>query len=82
MVNSWTNEDIEAIMVQLNNQDLPFKKYEFSALGAGMKILGSGASANVYEALSKGKKPAEYAIKVIGFGSLRVKFVLHTLHCI
>ena len=72
MVNSWTNEDIEAIMVQLNNQDLPFKKYEFSALGAGMKILGSGASANVYEALSKGKKPAEYAIKVIGFGNKHV----------
>lgn len=72
MMNSWTNEDIEAIMVQLNNQNLPFKKYEFSSLGKGMNLLGSGASANVYEAVSKGKKIKEFAIKVIGFGSKHV----------
>lgn len=72
MMNSWTNEDIEAIMVQLNKQNLPFKKYEFSLLGKGMKLLGSGASANVYEAVSKGKKIKEFAIKVIGFGSKHV----------
>ena len=72
MMNSWTNEDIEAILVQLNNQNLPFKKYEFSALGEGLSLLGSGASANVYEAIAKGKKKKEYAIKVIGFGSKHV----------
>lgn len=72
MMNLWTNEDIEAIMVQLNNQNLPFKKYEFSSLGKGMNLLGSGASANVYEAVSKGKKIKEFAIKVIGFGSKHV----------
>lgn len=72
MTNSWTDEDIEAIMVQLNNQNLPFKKYEFSALGDGMSLLGSGASANVYEAVLKGKKAKEFAIKVIGFGNKHV----------
>lgn len=72
MMNSWTNEDIEAIMVQLNNQNLPFKKYEFSMLGEGMYLLGSGASANVYEAVAKGKNAKEFAIKVIGFGNKHV----------
>lgn len=72
MTNTWTKEDIEAIMVQLNNQNLPFKKYEFSALGDGMSLLGTGASANVYEAVLKGKKAKEFAIKVIGFGNKHV----------
>lgn len=72
MMNLWTNEEIESIMVQLNNQNLPFKKYQFSLLGEGMKLLGSGASANVYEAIRKGKNAKKFAIKVIGFGSKRV----------
>lgn len=72
MISSWTNEEIEAIMVQLNNQNLPFNKYEFSLLGEGMRLLGSGAFANVYEALDKGKHVKEAAIKVIGFGNRHV----------
>ena len=72
MMNSWTNEDMEAIMVQLNMQNLPFRKYELSALGTGMTLLGSGASAKVYEAFSKKDKEKKFAIKVIGFGSKHV----------
>ena len=72
MMNYWTNEDIEAILVQLNHQNLPFKEYEFSALGEGLSLLGSGASANVYEAVTKNKKKTEAAIKVIGFGNRHV----------
>ncbi len=71
-MNSWTNEDIEAIMVQLSKQNLPFRKYEFSMLGGGMKLLGSGASSNVYEAAAKGKNAKEFAIKVIGFGNKHI----------
>ena len=72
MLNYWTNEDMEAILVQLNHQNLPFKEYEFSALGQGLSLLGSGASANVYEAVRKDKKKTVAAIKVIGFGSRHV----------
>ena len=72
MMNYWTNEDVEAILVQLNHLNLPFKKYEFSALGDGLSLLGSGASANVYEAVTKDKKKTVAAIKVIGFGSKNV----------
>lgn len=72
MITSWTNEDIEAILIQLNHQNLPFGKYEFSALGQGLCLLGKGASANVYEAFQKGKTKNEYAIKVIGFGNRHV----------
>lgn len=72
MRNDWTNEDIEAILVQLNQQNLPFKEYAFSALGEGLSLLGTGASANVYEAVTKDKKKTEAAIKVIGFGSRHV----------
>ena len=71
-MNYWTNEDMEAILVQLNKQNLPFKKYAFSALGEGLSLLGSGASANVYEAVMKGKKREVAAIKVIGFGNRHV----------
>ena len=72
MMSYWTNEDIEAILVQLNKQNLPFKKYAFCALGNGLSLLGSGASANVYEAVTKDKKKTGAAIKVIGFGSKHV----------
>ena len=72
MMNYWTNEDMEAILIQLNHQSLPFRKYEFSALGEGLSLLGSGASANVYEAVTKDKKKTSAAIKVIGFGSRHV----------
>ena len=72
MISFWTNEDMEAILVQPNHQNLPFKEYEFSALGEGLSLLGSGASANVYEAVTKDKKKTEAAIKVIGFGNRHV----------
>lgn len=72
MISFWTTEDIEAIMIQLNKYNFPFKKYEFAALGEGMSLLGSGAFANVYEAVARGKKKKEFAIKVIGFGNKHV----------
>ena len=73
MTDMWTSEDIEAIMMQLNNQSLPFKRYEFSDLGNGMTLLGSGASSNVYEATARGNRKKTFAIKVIGFGNKHVE---------
>ena len=75
MKSFWTNEDMEAILVQLNKQNLPFKEYEFSALGEGLSLLGSGASANVYEVVTKDENKTEAAIKVIGFGSRHVDYL-------
>lgn len=72
MMNSWTSEDIEAILVQLNNQNLPFKKYRFTALGEGLHLLGKGAFSCVYEATGRDKEKSDYAIKVIGFGDKHV----------
>lgn len=69
MINSWTKNDIESILIQLNNMKLPFTNYEFSMAGEGMEILGTGASAKVYAARRKGKNNSNYAIKVIGFGN-------------
>lgn len=66
MANSWTNEDIEAILLQLDKQMLPFQKYQFTDLEKGLKLLGKGTSAYVYEATAR-KKKQKYAIKVIGF---------------
>ncbi len=78
----WTNEDIEAILIQLNDRKLPFEDYAFSALGEGLNLLGRGSSAYVYEAVSRGKKKEKEserqrekekrAIKVIGFGNRHV----------
>ena len=72
MMNSWTNEDVEAILIQLNRQNLPFDKYEFIGLGEGLSMLGTGASANVYEVIAKGKKKKRYAVKVIGFNNKHI----------
>lgn len=67
MITDWTNEEIEAIMIRLNELKLPFRNHEFSNLGCGMKLLGSGASSNVYDAVERGRKKRHYAIKVLGF---------------
>jgi len=71
-MSNWTNEDIKAILVQLNNQGYPFPKYEFSKDDNGLICLGQGSSARIYEAEYKGKKHHKCAIKVIGFGNKHV----------
>ena len=68
MTADWTNEDIGAILQQLNELKLPFKKYVFSGIDDGLHILGRGATANVYKAEMRDKHKEGYAIKVIGFG--------------
>ena len=68
MMYKWTSEDIEHILLQLNNQALPFKKYMFTDLGKSLRLLGKGGYANVYEAETRDKHKDLYAIKVIGFG--------------
>lgn len=73
MENSWTREEIDAIFVQLNSQNLPFKKYEFTNLGEGLKELGAGNFSKVYEAVSKKHTEKKYAIKVIGFSEKTVE---------
>ena len=64
---TWTSEDIEQILIQLDAKELPFKKYSFKHLGEGLHLLGKGASANVYKAEDREKGKHSYAIKVIGF---------------
>lgn len=72
MLTAWTNEDIEAILGQLNNQNLPFRKYAFTSENGKFVLLGKGASANVYRAETRAKHKSGYAIKVIGFGDKHV----------
>jgi len=67
MINTWTSEDIEQILIQLDAKELPFTEYSFKGLGEGLHILGKGASANVYKAEDRKKHKHSYAIKVIGF---------------
>lgn len=74
MTYSWTREEIEKILIQLNNQMLPFKKYCFTEMGHGMKLLGTGGYASVYEAQTRDRVKSNYAIKVIGFKDKHVEF--------
>ncbi len=69
MAGVWTDKDIEMILRQLNERELPFSKYVFSALGEGLHLLGSGGFAKVYEAEKRKntKQKKKYALKVIGF---------------
>lgn len=73
MLTAWTNEDIESILGQLNNQNLPFRKYAFTSENGRFVLLGKGASANVYRAETRTKQKSGYAIKVIGFGDKHVQ---------
>lgn len=73
MLTAWTSEDIEAILGQLNNQNLPFAKYAFTSENGRLVLLGKGASANVYRAETRTKQKSGYAIKVIGFGDKHVQ---------
>lgn len=69
----WTNEDIESILGQLNNQNLPFRKYAFTSENGKFVLLGKGASANVYRAETRTGQKSGCAIKVIGFGDQHVQ---------
>lgn len=73
MLTAWTNEDIESILGQLNNQNLPFRKYAFTSENGKPVLLGKGASANVYRAETRTRQKSGYAIKVIGFGDKHVQ---------
>lgn len=73
MLTAWTSEDIESILGQLNNQNLPFRKYAFTSENGKFVLLGKGASANVYRAETRTKHKSGYAIKVIGFGDKHVQ---------
>ena len=73
MLTAWTDEDIEAILGQLDNQNFPFRKYAFSSENGKLILLGKGASANVYRAETRTNHKSGYAIKVIGFGDRHVQ---------
>ena len=68
-MNLWTKEEIYKILIQLDRMKLPFKNYSFVQENGELKLLGSGGSADVYEAKSRISGQKKYAIKVIGFRS-------------
>lgn len=49
-MNLWTKEEIYKILMQLDRMKLPFKNYSFVQENGKLKLLGSGGSADVYEA--------------------------------
>lgn len=72
MMYGWSTKDIEWILMQLDRQKLPFKKYRFSSLGKGMNLLGGGGYSKVYEARTRAIPNNKFAIKVIGFNDRNV----------
>ena len=66
-MNLWTKEEIYKILMQLDRMKLPFKNYSFVQENGKLKLLGSGGSADVYEAKSRISDKKNYAIKGIGF---------------
>lgn len=72
MTSIWTNEEIEHILIQLDVQNVLFKKFSLSRHGDGLELLGTGGYSRVYKAVSNGMLKKDCAIKVIGFGDKRV----------
>ncbi|MCM1134762.1 MAG: protein kinase [Clostridium sp.] len=68
----WTNEEIEAILIQIEEQGYPFPKYSFTRTAKKFQLLGRGGAALVYEAALKENPKKKYAVKVIGFGEKHV----------
>ena len=68
----WSKEEIEGILIQLNNQFYPFKKYCFSKEERGLVMLGTGGYANVYEMESVSNSEEKFAVKVLGFGERHI----------
>ena len=71
-MNLWTSEDISRILLQLDKQNLPFKKYELTVENGLAKLIGRGGSANVYEAHLRKNGKGSFALKVIGFSNQNV----------
>lgn len=68
----WTNDEIEKILIQIDNQNLPFGKFSFVQKEGHLRLLGKGGFAYVYEAETRSGHKDKYAIKVIGFGDKHV----------
>ncbi len=74
-MNSWCKQKaIEKILMQLDEQELPFKQAVFVKSENGLVQLGKGGFGFVYEAeeRSRKKKKKHYAVKVIGIDEERV----------
>lgn len=72
MMNFWTYEEIEKILIQLDAMGQPFKKYQFVQENNQMILLGKGGSAYVFEAKHRKSTESRFAIKVIGFKNTNI----------
>ena len=68
-MNLWTNDDIKKILLRLDSDNLPFKKYTLLQENGEIELIGHGGSSNVYAAFSRGNHKKQCAIKVIGFSN-------------
>lgn len=66
-MSNWKSEDIEAILLQLDRQCLPFQKYSLVSDTGEIVLLGKGATADVYKARKRKTGEGDFAIKVLGF---------------
>ena len=73
MDSSWTREEQEDILQQLNLDKQLFRGYEFSNDDGGLLVLGYGGYATVYEVHKEKNEKKQYALKVIGFGNKHVE---------
>lgn len=66
-MNLWTRDEINKILIQLDDMQLPFSKYTILSDEGETTVLGSGGSADVYEMISRSTNKADSALKVMGF---------------
>ncbi len=67
----WSKNDIEKILMQMEEMDLPFAGYSLDVKDGSPVTLGKGASGYVYRVHKDKKKNVHYALKVLGFGGTR-----------
>lgn len=72
MMSDWQRLEIESILVQLEDRNLPFDKYRYIRKAEGLRRLGCGNAGYVYEAERVGNTRRRYAVKITGFNDYKL----------
>lgn len=67
MIQEFDKEYVESVLCTLDDHSHLFPQFELTKLNSGLKLLGTGGFASVYEMHNKERSELAFALKVIGF---------------
>ena len=67
MIQEFDKEYVESVLCALDDHAHLFPQFELTKLNSGLKLLGTGGFASVYEMHNKERSELAFALKVVGF---------------